>query len=169
MASPTSYKINVSVATGYMKLVIVSSTTLVMDRLAKSRDQKPTASPKQRDVRLRHLRLVRDLIGVSSNIRGARMYGFWIRCSTISLPRTKDFRGLNRTSVDNMGNMTILVSRNTQSSQKSLTKMKDIFGMAITWNNCKRQRKNNNILRTHRYSILKSIIRTVSVDKKRTP
>jgi large subunit ribosomal protein L5 len=60
------------------------------------------------------------------------MYGFLDKVLNVSLPRTKDFRGLNRTSVDNMGNMTFGIKEHTIFPEIADEELKDIFGMAIT-------------------------------------
>lgn len=47
------------------------------------------------------------LIGVSTTLRGQRMYDFLGRLVHIGLPRTRDFRGIPLKSVDGGGNLTI--------------------------------------------------------------
>ena len=47
------------------------------------------------------------LIGVSTTLRGQRMYDFLGRLVHIGLPRTRDFRGIPLDSVDRSGNLTI--------------------------------------------------------------
>ena len=48
-----------------------------------------------------------DIVGYQVTLRGARMNGFLEKLIHITLPRTRDFRGLNATAIDEMGNLTI--------------------------------------------------------------
>src|SRR3989344_7113202 len=45
-----------------------------------------------------------DVVGYQVTLRGKRMYDFLERLINIALPRTKDFRGIPPTAVDEMGN-----------------------------------------------------------------
>ena len=60
------------------------------------------------------------------------MYGFLQKLLDTSIPRTKDFRGLNKTSIDEMGNMTFGIKEHTIFPEIRDEELKDIFGMAIT-------------------------------------
>ena len=131
MASPRLTKINVSVATGTHMKRDRKFNDLVMDRLTKITGQKPTLRKAKMSVASFKTR-EGDLIGVSVTLRGARMYGFLDKVLNVSLPRTKDFRGLNRTSVDNMGNMTFGIKEHTIFPEIADEELKDVFGMAIT-------------------------------------
>ena len=46
-------------------------------------------------------------IGCKVTLRGARMYEFFDRLITISMPRIRDFRGVNPKSFDGRGNYTL--------------------------------------------------------------
>ena len=46
-------------------------------------------------------------VGVSVTLRGRRMYEFFDRLVSSSLPRIRDFRGLSRKSVDGSGNYSL--------------------------------------------------------------
>ena len=60
------------------------------------------------------------------------MYSFLEKLINVALPRTKDFRGLNRTSVDDIGNMTFGIKEHTIFPEIKDEELKDVFGMAIT-------------------------------------
>jgi large subunit ribosomal protein L5 len=47
------------------------------------------------------------VVGLSTTLRGRRMYDFLARLINIALPRTRDFRGILRKAVDAHGNLTI--------------------------------------------------------------
>ncbi|MBR3350511.1 MAG: 50S ribosomal protein L5, partial [Erysipelotrichaceae bacterium] len=46
-------------------------------------------------------------IGCKVTLRGERMYDFFDKLVTISLPRVRDFRGVSRTAFDGRGNYTL--------------------------------------------------------------
>jgi large subunit ribosomal protein L5 len=51
----------------------------------------------------------------------------------IAFPRTKDFRGLDKKSVDNMGNMTLGIKEHTIFPETADEDLRDVFGLAITF------------------------------------
>jgi large subunit ribosomal protein L5 len=51
---------------------------------------------------------------------------------TVAIPRTKDFRGLDKKIVDSMGNMTLAVREHTIFPETGDEELKDVFGMGIT-------------------------------------
>jgi len=69
---------------------------------------------------------------VMVTLRGARMYAFLEKLLNISLPRTKDFRGIERTIVDNIGNATIGIKEHTIFPETADEDIRDVFGLAIT-------------------------------------
>jgi large subunit ribosomal protein L5 len=131
MASPKLVKVNVSVATGSAMKKDRKRNELVMDRLAKIVGQRPTLRKAKQSVASFKIR-EGDQIGVAVTLRGARMYSFLDKLFNVSLPRTKDFRGINRTSVDNIGNMTFGIKEHTIFPEIKDEELKDVFGMAIT-------------------------------------
>ena len=60
------------------------------------------------------------------------MYDFLDRLLHIALPRSRDFRGLSRESVDLMGNVTIGIREHTIFPETGDEDIKDVFGFAIT-------------------------------------
>ncbi len=65
-------------------------------------------------------------------MRGKRMYAFIEKLINVALPRTKDFRGINRTAVDNLGNLTIGIKEHTIFPETADEDIRDVFGMSIT-------------------------------------
>jgi large subunit ribosomal protein L5 len=131
MAAPRLVKVTVSVATGSAMKRDRKRNEIVMDRLAKITGQKATLRKAKMSVASFKTR-EGDQIGVAVTLRGARMLGFLDKVLNVALPRTKDFRGLNRTSVDNIGNMTFGIKEHTIFPEIKDEELKDIFGMAIT-------------------------------------
>ncbi len=131
LASPHLVKVSVSVATGTAMKKDRKRNDLVIDRLTKITGQRPTLRKAKQAVASFKTR-IGDPIGVAVTLRGARMFGFLDKVLNVSLPRTKDFRGLNKTSVDNIGNMTFGIKEHTIFPEIKDEELKDIFGMAIT-------------------------------------
>src|SRR3989338_843356 len=53
------------------------------------------------------------ITGQKGALRGKRMYAFLEKLINVALPRTKDFRGISRGAVDDIGNLTIGVKEHT--------------------------------------------------------
>jgi large subunit ribosomal protein L5 len=60
------------------------------------------------------------------------MWNFLEKLVNVAIPRTKDFRGLNRTAVDGMGNFTIGIRENSIFPETAEEELKDVFGLAVT-------------------------------------
>ncbi len=131
MAAPHLVKVTVSVATGSAMKRDKKHNDLVMDRLAKITGQRATIRKAKMSVASFKTR-EGDPIGVAVTLRGARMLGFLDKVLNVSLPRTKDFRGINRTSVDDIGNITFGIKEHTIFPEIKDEELKDVFGMAIT-------------------------------------
>jgi large subunit ribosomal protein L5 len=131
MAAPRLTKVVISVATGSAMKKDRHRNDLVLDRLAKITGQKATLRKAKKSVASFKTR-EGDKIGVAVTLRGDRMFGFLDKTLNVALPRTKDFRGVNRTSVDNIGNITFGIKEHTIFPEIKDEELKDIFGMAVT-------------------------------------
>lgn len=65
-------------------------------------------------------------------LRRKRMYDFLERLIYITLPRSRDFRGIDPNSVDENGNLTIGLKEQIAFPEVSTEKEKNIFGLEIT-------------------------------------
>ncbi len=72
-------------------------------------------------------------IGVMVTLRGNKMYEFIDRFITISLPRVRDFRGINPKCFDRKGNCTIGVKEQIIFPEISIDKINKLNGMNITF------------------------------------
>lgn len=131
MAAPRLTKVVISVATGSAMKKDRHRNDLVLDRLAKITGQKATLRKAKKSVASFKTR-EGDKIGVAVTLRGDRMFGFLDKALNVALPRTKDFRGVNRTSVDNIGNITFGIKEHTIFPEIKDEELKDVFGMAVT-------------------------------------
>ena len=71
-------------------------------------------------------------IGVKVTLRGARMWQFIDRVVSATLPRTRDFQGINRKAVDAGGNLNIGLKEHMIFPEISPEKVRHTFGMQIT-------------------------------------
>jgi large subunit ribosomal protein L5 len=130
-AAPRLQKIVVSVGTGSRMKKDRETNTLVSDRLARITGQKASVRSAKQSVASFKIR-EGDPVGVTVTLRGARMQHFLEKLINIAIPRTKDFRGIDRKAVDNIGNMTIGIKEHTIFPETSDEDLRDVFGLAIT-------------------------------------
>lgn len=104
---------------------------LISNRLSKITGQKASARGAKKSVASFKLRQG-ETIGYQITLRGPRMWSFLEKFFMVSLPRTRDFRGVSHTAVDQMGNMTIGIKEHTIFPETSDEDIKDVFGLAIT-------------------------------------
>ena len=129
MAAPRLMKIVVSSGVGKAK--DKKRNELVADRLARITGQKPAARAAKKSIASFKLR-EGDIVGFQVTLRGDRMWQFLDKLIHIALPRTRDFRGLSATAVDDMGNYTLGIKENTIFPETSEEDLKDVFGLSIT-------------------------------------
>lgn len=72
-------------------------------------------------------------IGVSVTLRRERMYEFFNRLVNVSLPRTRDFKGLPKKAFDGRGNYTFGVQEQIIFSEITSEKIEKPRGMNITF------------------------------------
>jgi large subunit ribosomal protein L5 len=129
MASPRLVKIVVSSGVGKAK--DKKRNELVADRIARITGQKPAARAAKKSIASFKLR-EGDIVGFQATLRGDRMWQFIDKLIHIALPRTRDFRGLSATAIDDMGNYTIGIRENSIFPETSEEDLKDVFGLSIT-------------------------------------
>ena len=71
-------------------------------------------------------------VGCKVTLRRERMYEFLDRLVNISIPRIRDFRGLNRKSFDGRGNYSFGITEQIMFSEIDFDKIDTIRGMDIT-------------------------------------
>ncbi len=131
MAAPHLVKVVIASGTGSGIKRDKDRNKFVMERLAKMTGQKPATRGAKKSIASFKVRLG-DPIGVMVTLRGARMYGFLDKLINVAIPRTKDFRGIERKVVDNIGNMTMSIKEHTIFPETGDEDIKDIFSLAVT-------------------------------------
>lgn len=72
-------------------------------------------------------------LGAAVTLRGKRMYEFLDRLITLSLPRVKDFRGLNTTGFDGRGNYTMGIKEQIVFPEINYDKIDKVRGLGISF------------------------------------
>lgn len=72
-------------------------------------------------------------IGVKTTLRRVKMYEFLDRLIAVSLPRVRDFRGINEKAFDGRGNYTLGITEQIIFPEIDIDKVNKINGMDITF------------------------------------
>jgi len=94
--------------------------------------QKAVATKSKKDISNFKLRKGMP-IGIKVTLRGERMYEFLDRLISISLPRIRDFKGVNAKGFDGRGNYTLGVTEQIIFPEIDIDKVSKINGMDITF------------------------------------
>ena len=129
MQAPRLSKVVISTGIGSVK--DKKKVELIADRLAKITGQKPALRGAKKSIATFKVRQG-DPVGYQITLRGKRMCDFIDRLVHIALPRTKDFRGISRGAVDEMGNYTLGIKEHTIFAETSDEDLKDVFGIGVT-------------------------------------
>ncbi len=131
MAAPKLRKIVLNVGTGTLIKKDKNKNDAIADRLAKITGQKAALRGAKKSIASFKVRQG-DPIGIIVTLRGGRMYAFLEKLINVALPRTKDFRGISRGAVDNIGNLTLGIKEHTIFPETADEDIKDVFGLSIT-------------------------------------
>ncbi|MDP2593955.1 MAG: 50S ribosomal protein L5 [bacterium] len=130
MRSPRVVRVVVSTGVG-KKRSDPKQIELIENRLARITGQKSARRSARLSIASFKLR-EGETVGLQVTLRGARMYDFLDKLIHIALPRTRDFRGLSASAIDDMGNITIGIREHTIFPETGDENLKDVFGLAIT-------------------------------------
>ncbi|OGI86608.1 50S ribosomal protein L5 [Candidatus Nomurabacteria bacterium RIFCSPLOWO2_01_FULL_41_12] len=131
MASPKMEKIVLNTGTGTAIKKDKNKNDAIGERLAKITGQRPVLKGAKQSIASFKVRQG-DPIGIVVTLRGKRMYAFLEKLINVAIPRTKDFRGIARTAVDTIGNLTIGIKEHTIFPETADEDIRDVFGMSIT-------------------------------------
>ena len=131
MAAPKLKKMVINTGTGTAIKKDKNKNDAILDRIAKITGQKGALRGAKQSISSFKVRQG-DPIGVVATLRGKRMYAFLEKLINVALPRTKDFRGINRGAVDNIGNLTIGIKEHTIFPETADEDIRDVFGLSIT-------------------------------------
>ena len=105
---------------------------VAVEELTTISGQKAVATTSKKDIS--NFKLRRNMpIGAKVTLRGIKMYEFLDRLIAVSLPRVRDFKGINDKSFDGRGNYTMGVTEQIIFPEIDIDKVNKITGMDITF------------------------------------
>ena len=105
---------------------------IAIDELTNITGQKAVPTISKKDIS--NFKLRKDMpIGARVTLRGVKMYEFLDRLVSVSLPRVRDFKGINDKSFDGRGNYTLGVTEQIIFPEIDIDKVNKITGLDITF------------------------------------
>lgn len=105
---------------------------IAIDELTTISGQKAVATMSKKDIS--NFKLRKNMpIGAKVTLRGQTMYEFLDRLVSVSLPRVRDFKGINDKSFDGRGNYTLGVTEQIIFPEIDIDKVNKITGLDITF------------------------------------
>jgi large subunit ribosomal protein L5 len=105
---------------------------IAVDELSNITGQKAVATISKKDIS--NFKLRKNMpIGARVTLRGVKMYEFLDRLVSVSLPRVRDFKGINDKSFDGRGNYTLGVTEQIIFPEIDIDKVNKITGLDITF------------------------------------
>ena len=105
---------------------------IAVEELTNITGQKAVATMSKKDIS--NFKLRKNMpIGARVTLRGVKMYEFLDRLVSVSLPRVRDFKGINDKSFDGRGNYTLGVTEQIIFPEIDIDKINKITGLDITF------------------------------------
>src|SRR3954464_10871636 len=105
---------------------------VAVDELTTISGQKAVATISKKDIS--NFKLRKNMpIGARVTLRGVKMYEFLDRFISVSLPRVRDFKGVNDKAFDGRGNYTLGITEQIIFPEIDIDKVNKITGMDITF------------------------------------
>ena len=105
---------------------------IAIDELSNITGQKAVATMSKKDIS--NFKLRKNMpIGARVTLRGVKMYEFLDSLVSVSLPRVRDFKGINDKSFDGRGNYTLGVTEQIIFPEIDIDKVNKITGLDITF------------------------------------
>lgn len=103
-----------------------------IDEMTAIAGQRAVATKSKKDIS--NFKLRRNMpVGVRVTLRGDRMYEFLDRLVSVSIPRIRDFKGINDKGFDGRGNYSMGVTEQIIFPEINIDKINKINGMDITF------------------------------------
>jgi large subunit ribosomal protein L5 len=105
---------------------------IAVDELSNITGQKAVPTMSKKDIS--NFKLRKNMpIGAKVTLRGVKMYEFLDRFVSVSLPRVRDFKGVNDKAFDGRGNYTLGITEQIIFPEIDIDKVNKITGMDITF------------------------------------
>ena len=105
---------------------------IAVEELSTITGQKAVATISKKDISNFKLRKAMP-IGARVTLRGVKMFEFLDRFVSVSLPRVRDFKGINDKSFDGRGNYTLGITEQIIFPEIDIDKVNKITGLDITF------------------------------------
>jgi large subunit ribosomal protein L5 len=105
---------------------------IAVEELSTITGQKAVATMSKKDISNFKLRKAMP-IGARVTLRGVKMFEFLDRFVSVSLPRVRDFKGINDKSFDGRGNYTLGITEQIIFPEIDIDKVNKITGMDVTF------------------------------------
>lgn len=129
LAVPRLQKVAVNVGIGKV-LSDPKIKEVVANTLSRVTGQKPVFTRAKKSISSFKIRQGM-IIGVMVTLRGQKMYDFLDKLINISLPRIRDFRGIDPKSVDQRGNLSIGIKEHTVFPEIRSDELEQLHGLEI--------------------------------------
>lgn len=116
----------------YIESVLKSLTMITGQKPVLTRARKSISSFKIREG---------NIVGATVTVRRERMYDLLQKLVSVTLPRVRDFQGLNKKSVDKGGNLTVGIREHMAFPEIKADEVDNLFGMEITFVTTARNRE----------------------------
>jgi len=105
---------------------------VAVDEMSRIAGQKAIPTMSKKDIS--NFKLRKNMpIGARVTLRGTNMYDFLDRLVSVSLPRVRDFKGVNEKAFDGRGNYTLGITEQIIFPEIDIDKVTKIAGMDITF------------------------------------
>jgi large subunit ribosomal protein L5 len=105
---------------------------IALEELSSVTGQKAVATMSKKDIS--NFKLRKNMpIGARVTLRGVKMYEFLDRLVSVSLPRVRDFKGINEKAFDGRGNYTLGITEQIIFPEIDIDKVNKITGLDITF------------------------------------
>jgi len=121
----------VVVSSGVGSITDKNKLKLIGEKMALITGQKPASQNAKKSIAQFKVR-EGQLAGYRSTLRGANAYGFLDKVINIAFPRTRDFRGVSKDSVDEMGNYSFGIKEHTIFPETADEELRNVFGFSVT-------------------------------------
>lgn len=105
----------------------------VLNDLALICGQKPKINNSRKAVSAFKLRIGQP-VGLTTTLRGVKMYDFISRLTNVALPRVRDFKGLSKKGFDGQGNYSLGIIEHTIMPEIKFENVTENFGLQVNIN-----------------------------------
>lgn len=129
--------INAGLSKGLKDATFIDTVESTLTRITGQRPVKTKAKKSISNFKIRE----GMVIGMKVTLRGKRMYDFLDKLINITLPRVRDFRGLEKESVDKNGNLTIGFREHISFPEVGSDEVERLHGLEVVINTTAKTRE----------------------------